>query len=84
MGISVNDRMAQAARRLRDWRPSTPPLPDHLAPLVKPDDADWFARELAIAAAPPWWFWRGRHSAGGHPVMNRCWIATGVPEKVRP
>jgi 1-acyl-sn-glycerol-3-phosphate acyltransferase len=24
--------------------------------MVGPDDPDWFARELAIAAAPPWWF----------------------------
>jgi 1-acyl-sn-glycerol-3-phosphate acyltransferase len=26
--------------------------------MVGPDDPDWFARELAIAVAPPWWFWR--------------------------
>jgi 1-acyl-sn-glycerol-3-phosphate acyltransferase len=38
-------------------RPRTPPLPDDLARLVRPDDPDWFAREMAIAAAPPWWFW---------------------------
>ena len=38
-------------------RPRTPPLPDDLACLVRPDDPDWFAREMAIAAAPPWWFW---------------------------
>jgi hypothetical protein len=29
-----------------------------LAALVQPEDPEWFARELAIAAAPPWWFWR--------------------------
>jgi len=45
------------AARLRDWRPRTPPLVGDLARLVKPDDPDWFAREMAIAAAPPWWFW---------------------------
>jgi 1-acyl-sn-glycerol-3-phosphate acyltransferase len=27
-------------------------------PLVRADDPDWFAREMAIAAAPPWWFWQ--------------------------
>jgi 1-acyl-sn-glycerol-3-phosphate acyltransferase len=32
-------------------------MPPDLARLVKPDDPDWFAREMAIAAAPPWWFW---------------------------
>jgi hypothetical protein len=45
------------AERVRHWRPRTPLLPDDLARLVKPDDPDWFAREMAIAAAPPWWFW---------------------------
>jgi 1-acyl-sn-glycerol-3-phosphate acyltransferase len=43
---------------LRDWRPPTPPLPEHLAAVVRPGDPDWYGRELAIAAAPPWWFWR--------------------------
>jgi 1-acyl-sn-glycerol-3-phosphate acyltransferase len=46
------------AGRLREWRPRTPPLPEDLAALVGPDDPDWFARELAIAVHPPWWFWR--------------------------
>jgi 1-acyl-sn-glycerol-3-phosphate acyltransferase len=46
-----------SAERVRHWRPRTPLLPDDLARLVKPDDPDWFAREMAIAAAPPWWFW---------------------------
>lgn len=50
--------MSRWGERVRDWRPRTPPLPDHLRPIVKPDDPDWFARELAIAAAPPWWFWQ--------------------------
>ena len=35
----------------RDWRPPTPPLPDHLQAVLKPDDPEWFVRELAIAAA---------------------------------
>ncbi|WP_369138203.1 lysophospholipid acyltransferase family protein [Modestobacter versicolor] len=43
--------------RLRDWRPPAPPLPPHLADEVRPDDPDWFARELAIAVAPQWWVW---------------------------
>ena len=50
--------MSGPGRRLREWRPATPQLPDHLTGLVKPGDPEWFARELAIAAAPPWWFWR--------------------------
>src|SRR3712207_8307981 len=50
--------MSRLRSRLTSWRPRTPPLPPDLANLVKPDDPEWFARELAIAAAPPWWFWR--------------------------
>jgi len=42
----------------RGWRPRTPPLPEDLARLVRPDDPEWFAREMAIAASPPWWLWR--------------------------
>ncbi|WP_369134899.1 lysophospholipid acyltransferase family protein [Modestobacter sp. I12A-02662] len=56
--------MSRLGRRLRAWRPPAPPLPDDLAPQVGPDDPEWFARELAIAAAPPWWFWR---------LMLRVW-----------
>jgi 1-acyl-sn-glycerol-3-phosphate acyltransferase len=44
--------------RVRHWRPAAPPLPPDLAPLVEPTDPEWFARELAIASAPHWWFWR--------------------------
>ena len=46
------------AGRLGSWHPPTPPLPDALADRVGPDDPAWFARELAVAAAPPWWLWR--------------------------
>lgn len=42
----------------RDWQPKTPPLPPDLAAEVTDADPDWFARELAIAAARPWWVWR--------------------------
>jgi 1-acyl-sn-glycerol-3-phosphate acyltransferase len=38
--------------------PRIPPLPEDLARLVGPDDPEWFAREMAIAASPPWWLWR--------------------------
>ncbi len=44
--------------RLRRWSPAPPPLPDYLAAGVHADDPEWFARELAIAAAPPWGAWR--------------------------
>jgi 1-acyl-sn-glycerol-3-phosphate acyltransferase len=46
------------AERIRTWRPTPPRLPDDVAHLVGPGDPEWFARELAIAASPPWWFWR--------------------------
>ena len=45
--------MSGRARRLRDWRPAPPPLPDHLEPVLRAGDPEWFVRELAIAAAPP-------------------------------
>lgn len=41
----------------RHWHPRTPPLPEDLARLLRPEDPEWFARELAIAVAPPWWLW---------------------------
>ena len=40
--------------RLRSWRPRTPSLPAELRDRVGPQDPEWFARELAVAAAPPW------------------------------
>jgi 1-acyl-sn-glycerol-3-phosphate acyltransferase len=40
-------------RRALEWRPAAPPLPEHLEGILRPDDPEWFARELAIAAAPP-------------------------------
>ena len=70
---------------LRDWRPRTPPLPDHLRPVVKPDDPEWFARELAIAAAPPWWFWRFllRRFSWLVSVAGRVEVTGTVPEELR-
>jgi 1-acyl-sn-glycerol-3-phosphate acyltransferase len=54
----VDAAVTRHGERLRNWRPRTPELPEDLARLVRPEDPDWFAREMAIAAAPPWWFWR--------------------------
>jgi 1-acyl-sn-glycerol-3-phosphate acyltransferase len=71
--------------RLRTWRPAPPPLPEDLARLVKPDDPEWFAREMAIAAAPPWWFWRfvlGNFSWLVS-IFGRVEVTGGVPEELR-
>jgi 1-acyl-sn-glycerol-3-phosphate acyltransferase len=74
-----------AVRRLRDWRPTPPPLPPDLADLVKPDDPEWFARELAIAVAPPWWFWRFmlRRFSWLVSIFGRVEVTGGVPEDLR-
>jgi 1-acyl-sn-glycerol-3-phosphate acyltransferase len=71
--------------RLRAWRPRTPPLPDDLARLVTPDDPDWFAREMAIAAAPPWWFWRFmlRNFSWLVSIFGRVEVTGGIPEELR-
>jgi 1-acyl-sn-glycerol-3-phosphate acyltransferase len=71
--------------RLRAWRPRTPPLPDDLARLVRPEDPDWFAREMAIAVAPPWWFWRFllRHFSWLVGIFGRVEVTGGVPEDLR-
>jgi 1-acyl-sn-glycerol-3-phosphate acyltransferase len=71
--------------RLRDWRPKTPPLPPDLAALVKPDDPEWFPRELAIAVAPPWWFWRFmlRYFSWLVSILGRVEVTGGVPEELR-
>ncbi|MGY1802260.1 lysophospholipid acyltransferase family protein [Blastococcus sp. SYSU D00922] len=71
--------------RLRAWRPTPPPLPDDLAPLVKPDDPEWFAREMAIAAAPPWWFWRFmlRNFSWLVSIFGRVEVTGGVPDELR-
>jgi 1-acyl-sn-glycerol-3-phosphate acyltransferase len=54
----VDAPVSGPGERLKNWRPAAPPLAEDLAALVKPDDPEWFAWEMAIAAAPPWWFWR--------------------------
>ncbi|MCA0145563.1 1-acyl-sn-glycerol-3-phosphate acyltransferase [Blastococcus sp. LR1] len=71
--------------RLRSWRPRTPPLPEDLAALVKPEDPEWFARELAIAVAPPWWFWRFllRRFSWLVSVFGRVEVTGSIPEELR-
>jgi 1-acyl-sn-glycerol-3-phosphate acyltransferase len=71
--------------RLRAWQPTPPSLPDDLAQLVKPDDPEWFAREMAIAAAPPWWFWRFmlRTFSWLVSIFGRVEVTGGVPEELR-
>ena len=71
--------------RLRDWRPAPPPLPQDLAALVKPDDPEWFARELAIAVAPPWWFWRFmlRRFSWLVSIFGRVEVTGSIPEELR-
>jgi 1-acyl-sn-glycerol-3-phosphate acyltransferase len=71
--------------RWAEWRPRTPPLPDHLRPIVKPDDPEWFERELAIAAAPPWWFWRFvlRRFGWLLNAFGRIEVTGGIPEELR-
>ena len=70
--------------RLRDWRPAPPPLPDDLARLVKPDDPEWFAREMAIAAAPPWWFWGFmlRRFSWLVSIFGRVEVSGEIPEEL--
>ncbi|MGY1810982.1 lysophospholipid acyltransferase family protein [Blastococcus sp. SYSU D00669] len=77
--------MSGLGARLAAWRPATPPLPNHLEALVKPDDPEWFARELAIAAAPPWWFWRFvlRRFSWLVGIFGRVEVTGGIPEELR-
>jgi 1-acyl-sn-glycerol-3-phosphate acyltransferase len=71
--------------RLRTWRPRTPPVADDLARMVKPDDPEWFARELAIAAAAPWWFWTFmlRHFSWLVSLFGRVEVTGEIPEELR-
>jgi 1-acyl-sn-glycerol-3-phosphate acyltransferase len=71
--------------RLRHWRPRTPPLPDYLAAQMRPDDPDWFAREIAIAAAPPWWFWIFMldHFSWLVSLVGRVRVTGAIPEELR-
>jgi 1-acyl-sn-glycerol-3-phosphate acyltransferase len=71
--------------RDRVRRPRTPPLPEDLARLVRPDDPDWFAREMAIAAAPPWWFWHVvlRRFSWLVSLFGRIEVTGTIPEELR-
>jgi 1-acyl-sn-glycerol-3-phosphate acyltransferase len=71
--------------RLGTWRPATPPLPDHLAPLVTAADPEWFGREMAIAAAPPWELWRFALRRLGRLVelFGTLEVTGGIPEELR-
>jgi 1-acyl-sn-glycerol-3-phosphate acyltransferase len=71
--------------RLRAWRPRTPPMAPDLARLVKPDDPDWFAREMAIAAAPPWWFWTFmlRNFSWLVSLFGRVRVTGEIPDELR-
>ena len=60
-GVSRRYRLGQ---RLRTWRPAPPADAAVPTDAAQPGDPEWFGRELAIAAAPPWWFWR---------LMLRVW-----------
>jgi 1-acyl-sn-glycerol-3-phosphate acyltransferase len=76
---------ATLTQRIRAWRPGTPPLPEDLARLVKADYPEWFAREMAIAAAPPWWFWRFvlRNFSWLVSIFGRVEVTGGIPEELR-
>ena len=78
-------RTAGLPDRLRNWRPRTPPLPDELRDRVQPGDPEWFARELAIAAAPPWWFWEfALHRLAWVPLaFGRLQLTGDVPAELR-
>jgi 1-acyl-sn-glycerol-3-phosphate acyltransferase len=73
-----------ARDRLRAWHPRPPALPDDLAQLVRADDPDWFARELAVAAAPAWWFWRFvlRRFSWLVSIFGRVQVTGCVPEEL--
>jgi 1-acyl-sn-glycerol-3-phosphate acyltransferase len=73
------------ARRLQRWRPRTPALPDYLRSQVKPEDPDWFAREIAIAAAPPWsvWLFMLEHFSWLVSIFGRVRVTGSIPEELR-
>jgi 1-acyl-sn-glycerol-3-phosphate acyltransferase len=60
-------------------------MPPDLARIVQPDDPDWFAREMAIAAAPPWWFWTFmlRHFSWLVSLFGRVEVSGEIPDDLR-
>jgi 1-acyl-sn-glycerol-3-phosphate acyltransferase len=81
----VDRRVSPLLDRVRAWRPVAPPLPPRLQDRVRPGDPEWFARELAIAASPPWWFWRFalRRLAWVPLAFGRLQLTGGVPAELR-
>jgi 1-acyl-sn-glycerol-3-phosphate acyltransferase len=77
--------MTGLRERLRSWRPAPPPLPADLARLVRPEDPEWFAREMAIAAAPPWWFWTFmlRNFSWLVSLFGRVEVTGEIPDELR-
>ena len=71
--------------RLRTWRPATPPLPADLEASVVDTDPEWFGRELAIAAQPPWWLWRLALTTVSPAVslFGRVLVTGAIPEHLR-
>ncbi|SDO06310.1 1-acyl-sn-glycerol-3-phosphate acyltransferases [Klenkia soli] len=71
--------------RLRAWRPATPPLPADLEASVVDTDPEWFGRELAIAARPPWWLWRFLLTTVSPAVslFGRVVVTGSIPEHLR-
>ena len=82
---TTTPRTTTLADRVRAWRPAAPPLPPELAERMGPGDPDWFARELAIAAAPPWWLWRFalRRLAWVPLAFGRLQLTGSVPAELR-
>jgi 1-acyl-sn-glycerol-3-phosphate acyltransferase len=81
----VGEILSGLGERLKAWQPPAPPLPDHLAPILQPADPEWFARELAIAAAPPWWVWRFmlEHFSWLVSIFGRVEVTGSIPEDLR-
>jgi hypothetical protein len=53
--------------------------------MIKPDDPEWFGREMAIAVAPPWWFWQFllRHFSWLVSVFGRVQVTGELPDELR-
>jgi 1-acyl-sn-glycerol-3-phosphate acyltransferase len=56
-----------------------------VARLIRDGDPDWFAREMAIAVAPPWWFWRFmlRNFSWLVSLFGRVEVTGTLPEELR-
>jgi 1-acyl-sn-glycerol-3-phosphate acyltransferase len=81
----VDPSVTGLRERLRSWHPTPPPLPADLARLLRPEDPEWFAREMAIAAAPPWWFWTFvlRNFSWLVGCFGRVEVTGEIPEELR-